>query len=575
MNTIAPNRRILLIDDNESIHQDFRKILNPATAGKTALASAAAELFGDGPGGLAEAGFEVDSAFQGQEGLEKVRQACAEGRPYAMAFVDVRMPPGWDGIETISRIWSEYEDIQIVICTAYSDYSLDQIAGKLGRTDRMLILKKPFDSIEVLQFADALTEKWRLSREARAKVEDLEERVAERTRELREGQQQLIEARKMELVGKLAGGIAHDFNTILTAIIGHAELIQQVAPEEGLPYESAVEIGKSAACAARLTHQLLAFSRKQMLKPERLDVNAMICALEAEFRLILQDGIEVRTEPNAANPWTRADASQIKEVLMSMVHNAGDAMRHGGKLTLEAADVTLDGTKASGDADVRAGEYVMIAVTDTGGGIADEVKAHLFEPYFTTKAQGAGKGLSLAMCHGILKQSGGHIAVRSEVGQGTTFEIYLPRFQDGRAATPPAGAVTAPVRGTEVILLVEENPVLRGVAATVLESQGYTVCRAATDRQAMSIAGRLGRVDLLVADSTMQEMTGLELAEWLCSSRPRMKALLTSTFDEGATGLRERDPGEGFLHKPYTPALLCRTVREVLDGNVPLMAGAC
>jgi len=176
-----PNRRILLIDDNESIHQDFRKILNPANAIKSALASAAAELFGPGADARVEADFELDSAIQGKQGLEMTRLALAEKRPYAMAFVDLRMPPGWDGIETISRIWSEDPGLQVVICTAYSDYTLDQIVGRLGRTDRLLILKKPFDAIEVLQFADALTEKWRLTREARVMREALEKRVAELT----------------------------------------------------------------------------------------------------------------------------------------------------------------------------------------------------------------------------------------------------------------------------------------------------------------------------------------------------------------------------------------------------------
>jgi two-component system NtrC family sensor kinase len=576
MNTrsIPRNRRILLIDDNESIHHDFRKILSPARSGKAELASAAAELFGPGVDQPVDEGFEIDSAFQGQEGLEKVRLACAEGRPYAMAFVDVRMPPGWDGIETISRIWKEYADLEIVVCTAYSDYSLDQIAGKLGRTDRMLILKKPFDAIEVLQFADALTEKWRLSREARAKVEELEDRVAERTRELREGQQQLIEARKMELVGKLAGGIAHDFNTILTAIIGHADLIQEVAPE-GLSHESAAEIGKSALCAAKLTQQLLAFSRKQLLKPERLDMNELICGIEPALRQILGDRIEMCTVANAANPWTRADAGQIREVLTSLVHNARYAMPHGGKLTIETADVTLGAADVPGDAEVKPGGYVMIAVTDTGGGIADEVKRHLFEPYFTTKALGEGKGLGLAVCHGILKQSGGHIAVRSELGKGTTFTVYLPRFQEAGPEEPAAGEAPLSERGMEVILLVEENAALRGMAATVLESQGYTVRRAATGRQAMSIAGRLDRVDLLVADSMMQEMTGKELAEWLCSSRPRMKVLLTSSYEQGKASLRAPDQGVEFLPKPYTPALLSRMTREALDSDPPLLAGAC
>jgi signal transduction histidine kinase len=574
MNTeiIAPNRRILLIDDNESIHQDFRKILNPRTPARAALAGAAAALFGDATlANAAEPEFEIDSAFQGQEGFERVQRACADQRPYAMAFVDIRMPPGWDGIETIRRIWSEYPDLQVVICTAYSDYSLDQIVGRLGRTDRMLILKKPFDAIEVLQFADSLTEKWRLSREASAKMAQLEILVEERTRELREGQQRLVEARKMELVGKLAGGVAHDFNSILTAIIGHADLIRQVTPPGELPFESAVEIGKSASCAAKLTHQLLAFSRKQMLNPERVDLNGTIREIEPALGRILREGTEVSIEASAENPCARVDAGQLRQVLISLAHNASDAMPHGGRLTLQTANVTLDAT----DPEVPPGDYIMIAITDTGNGIADEVKPHLFEPYFTTKAPGEGKGLALAVCHGILKQSGGHIAVFSHLGQGTSFKLYLPVCHESLAPSlslPPS--VLPSQRGTEVILLVEEDAALRAVAAAVLEDQGYLVRRAGSGGEAMSIARRLDRLDLLIADAAMEGMTGQELAEWLCSSRPEMKVLLASASADENRGQGGLDPDVGFLRKPYTPAALSREVRATLDDGAPFAESA-
>ena len=562
---IPANRRILLIDDNESIHLDFRKILNPKAPGRAALASVAADLFGGEPEpATTKPAYDISSAFQGEEGLEKVRQACAEGCPYAMAFVDIRMPPGWDGIETISRIWSEYPDLQVVICTAYSDYSLDQIVARLGRSDRMLILKKPFDSIEVLQLADSLTEKWRLGQAARARVEDLETLVAERTRELHEGQQKLIEARKMELVGKLAGGIAHDFNSILTAIIGHADLIRQVTAAGELPFESAVEIGKSAECAAKLTQQLLAFSRKQLLKLERVDVNAAIREIEPALRKLLGVEINVRIQGNAENPWATADAAQLEQVLISLAHNARDAMPNGGELTLETANLTLDANDSEG----RAGEYLMIAITDSGKGIADEVRPHLFEPYFTTKSPGEGKGLGLAACHGILKQSGGHIAVESEVGRGTTFKLYLPLLREGQSeGTSPTEAPDSSLasgHGTEVILLVEQSAALRGVAATLLENQGYVVRRAANGREAMSIARRMDRVDLLVADTVMDDMSGRELAQWLCASQPGMKLLLTAC-DNDQPDMQAPDPGNGYLRKPYAPGALSRRVRATLD----------
>jgi signal transduction histidine kinase len=571
IDSISANRRILVIDDNESIHQDFRKILNPSTPGRSALASAAAELFGSTAAGRPEAQFEIDSAFQGQEGLEMVREACEDKRPYAMAFVDVRMPPGWDGIETIRRIWEEYPDLQVVVCTAYSDYSLDQIISSLGRTDRLLILKKPFDAIEVLQLADALTEKWRLALDARLRMETLESRVAERTRELREGQKQLIEARKMELVGKLAGGIAHDFNTIFTAIIGHADLIRQVVPPGDLPFRSAIEIGKSAQAAAKLTHQILAFSRRQMLKPERLDINAAVRNSQPALLAVLGDAIALKIQTASSDPWTCADASQIQEVLISLAHNARDAMPHGGSLTVETANADCPAC-ASCEKEIGLRDYVAITITDTGVGIPEEVMQHIFEPYFTTKARAAGKGLGLAMCHGILKQSGGHISISSEVGIGTTVQIYLPRFREDSIEKP---AMIAPRsepaqfgRGTGVILLVEENPGLRGVAATVLQNQGYVVRLAGNSREAMSIAGRLDRIDLLLTDAILPDMTGHDLAEWLSSSRPGMKLLIASPSEEN-TGDLGPEPAATFLRKPYTPETLTRKVHAAMAGDVP------
>jgi two-component system NtrC family sensor kinase len=530
------NRRVLVIDDNESIHFDFRKILSPAAAGKAALANAAAEIFGEEKEkGEAHEGFEVDSATQGEEGLAKVRSACIEGRPYAMAFVDMRMPPGWDGVETIRRIWQEYPELQVVICTAYSDYSLNQIVGKLGRNDRLLVLKKPFDSVEVSQLANALTEKWRLERAARENIETLEERVAERTRELREGQQDLIEARKMELVGKLAGGIAHDFNSMLTAIIGHAELIAEAGGPEEVRM-GAAEIRRAAAAAGRMTRQLLGFSRKQVRQAERLDVNALIASLEPKVRGMLGSGIEMSMVFNAKQGHTEVDAVQLEEVLLSLAENSRDAMPEGGQFIVETSNVSA-----------AKGEMVLIAITDSGSGMTSEARERAFEPYFSTKAEG--KGMSLAMCLGVVKQNGGEIELKGDSGRGTTFRILLPcvEVQEEKSETEEANP------GTGVVLFVEGDAALRGVASTVLEAHGFTVYRAAGGREAISIAGRVNRIDLLVANTVMPEMTGKELAKWLCPLHPGIKTLFASSMGEGDC-----------LHMPYTPGTLVSRTRAAL-----------
>jgi two-component system cell cycle sensor histidine kinase/response regulator CckA len=380
-----------------------------------------------------------------------------------------------------------------------------------------------------------------------------------------------LEAGKLETVGRLAGGIAHDFNTILTAIIGHAELIGEAVPKGGPEFQSADQIGKSAARAAQLTQQLLAFSRKQMLQPEILDLNATVSEAELMLRRLLGDSIEVRVAINAKRPWAKADAGQIQQMLVQLASNAQDAMPRGGRLTLETGDITLDESYASTRSDVVAGDFVMIAISDTGGGIADEIKPHLFEPFFTTKKQGEGTGLGLAMCYGIAKQIGGHISVYSELGRGTTFKIYLPCVSSapsGQAAESAPVIKAAPARGTESILLVEDDDSLRDLAGIVLEKLGYTVHSAANGVEAMKIAENHMEIALLLTDVVMPQMSGKELADRLRSSRPFMKILFTSAYTEDAiTHHGILDPGIEFLHKPYTPSILARKVRQAIEGG--------
>jgi len=281
-------------------------------------------------------------------------------------------------------------------------------------------------------------------------------------------------------------------------------------------------------------------------------------------------GVKVTVSAGARDPWAMADAAHLEPVLASLAHNARDAMPEGGDLTLKTADVTVAPAEADEEGGNRPGDYLMISVSDTGAGITDEAKQHLFEPYFTTKGSGQGKGLALAMCYGVIKQMGGYISVESEAGKGATFSIFLPRILEGQVDSPLAEPLPAATRaeGMEVILLVEENPALRELASNVLEHRGYTVRRAGTAQEAMSIAGRHERVDLLLADGAMKDMTVSELADWLGSTRPAMKFLLTSPFEP--EGIPESaEPGPGFLRKPYTPSALSQKTRETLDAPVP------
>ena len=690
------NRRVLVIDDNPSIHDDFRKILSPPAATTAALDASTAAVFGPPPVAIRQTRFELDSAFQGQEGVMLAKKALEEGRPYAMAFVDIRMPPGWDGVETTQNLWGVDPGVQVVLCTAYADYSWDEMFEKIGNCDRLVILKKPLDAVEVLQLAHALTEKWWLHRQSRRKMAELESRVAERTRELQQtndalrASQQILEgiinaipvrvfwkdrnlvylgcnvifardagfadpkdiigkddhqmawrdqaeryrgddrqviesgcskllieepqttpegntitllsskmpllnskgeisgllgtymditerkrleaqvfqSQKMETVGKLAGGIAHEFNSILTAIIGQSELLLGDLPPGSALAENATEISKAAGRAATLTRQLLAYGRKQFLQPETLDLNRVITSMEGMLRHLMGDDVDLRIIPTPGLRAVRADTGQIEQVVMNLAINARQAMPNGGKLTLETANVSFDQESVDRNPELKPGDYVMLAITDTGAGMSQEVKARAFEPFFSTKGAGQGTGLGLSTCYGIIKQSGGHISVYSEPARGATFKVYLPQVE--QPTKSPIRRLDPPdlPRGTETILLVEDDPALREMAATLLRRLGYTILAAANGIEALSLKRQrdIGHIDLLFTDVVMPHMSGKELSERVRALYPRTRILFTSAYTENAIihqGVLNK--GVALLQKPFTPSALAHKLREVLD----------
>ena len=1059
------NRRVLVIDDNRAIHEDFRKILSPSSPTAAALDEAGMALFGTLPVVVQETRFEIDSAYQGQEGVQMVAKALEAGLPYAMAFVDVRMPPGWDGVETTRKMWEIDPNLQVVLCTAYSDYSWEEMFEKLGHSDGLLILKKPFDSVEAFQLAHALTEKWWLQRQSIRKMEELEKIVAERTRELqwksafleaqvhssidgilvvdplgrkilqnqrftdllripphfaadkddgpqlkwvsgimknpgqfiekvgylnshpdevsrdeielndgavldrysspvtgndgkyygriwtfrditerkraeealkesevryhtlfenmlegyahckilyekgvlvdfiylevnsafeklsglkdvagkkvsdlipgirensrelfetygrvaatgiperyetyleglgiwfsisvyshdrehfiavfdniterkqaenalresearfsgafefapigvalaspdgrwlkvnrvlcdlvgysegellartfqeithpgdldadlekarqtlagdihsyqiekryvhaqghlvtvllnvslvrddrgqplyfiaqiqditerkrteasrdrlvaileatpdlvsiydpggnltylnragrtllgvgmdeditktriadfipepashpiltvgipsavRQGiwsgetmllsrfghgflvsqviishkspegkieflstimrdmtqrkkeEAQLFQSQKMETVGKLAGGIAHEFNSIMTAIIGQSELLLNGLPPGDPLCNNANEIHMAAERAAILTRQLLAYGRKQILQPEILDLNSVLARMKPTLHHLVGLGTDVRIVSAAGLKTVKADAGQIEQVIMNIVMNAGDAMPQDGKLTLETANVTLDQEYVSGFPDVKAGEYVMLAITDTGTGISETVKSRIFEPFFSTKPVGQGTGLGLSTCYGIVKQSGGHIGVYSELGRGSTFKVYLPQVEQQAHVPIQRIHATDLPRGTETVLLVDDDPALRIMSTTLLRRLGYTVLAAADGVEALGLKQQdsTGHVDLLFTDVVMPHMSGKELAARVSALYPQTRILFTSAYTENAIVHQGvLDEGVALLQKPFTPSALAHKLREVLD----------
>ena len=820
------NLRILVIDDNRAIHDDFRKILcSTQRHGKT-LEDAETLLF-DSPApnaGAKRITFEIDSAYQGKEGLALVQKAAESGRPYAMAFVDVRMPPGWDGVETTARIWEVCPDLQIVICTAYSDYSWDEMSAKLSSSDQLVILKKPFDTVEVLQLANALTEKWRLQQQVRLKVDHLEKLVQERTKVLQEtntnleseiaerkraaealreseeryqllfrrnplpmlvidmatlaylavnetavreygysveeflsmtvkdirspeelsalsqqtaemrasesnffatrhrkkdgsiidvevicrtiafagyeaklvlvndvtqrklaedriheqamlldlahdaifvrdlegniqfwnkgaeslygwttseavgntvakifsridgvsyeveekalmekgewsgelhdqtkaGQAviadsrwtllrnesgtprsvlvintditekkkleaQFLRSQRMEGIGTLATGMAHDLNNILAPILMSAGTLRWELTAEDREL-AITRIEMSVKRGAEIIQQVLTFGRG--VTGERVAVNP-VAMMQEMTQIIGQTfpkdiGIVLDAKDDV---WPiMGDKTQIHQVLLNLCINARDAMPHGGKLTLETRNVILDESYAAVHSDVRAGNYVLIAVSDTGVGIPESIRDRVFDPFFSTKEVGRGTGLGLSMVYGFVKQSDGHIKVYSEEGFGTTFKLYLPQ-----AGGSPEQVATGPLSaelegGHETVLIVEDDPLVRSYVDTQLQSLGYRTLSAANGAEALAIADGGAAFDLLFTDVIMPgRLNGRQLAAEMAQRRPGLKVLFTSGYTENAIIHHGRlDSGVLLLAKPYRKLDLARMVRIAL-----------
>jgi PAS domain S-box-containing protein len=386
---------------------------------------------------------------------------------------------------------------------------------------------------------------------------------------LRKSEAQLVQSQKLETVGKLAGGIAHEFNSILTAIIGQCELMLEDLPAGNPLVNNATEISKAATRAATLTRQLLAYGRGQFLRPETLDLNQVIAGMNDVLgHLMGREKVVVNIIPAAGLRMVKADAGQIEQIIMNLAMNARDAMPNGGKLTLETANVSFDQDSVGNYSELKPGDYVMLAISDTGRGMSEAVKARAFEPFFTTKDVGQGTGLGLSTCYGIAKQSGGHISVYSEPGRGTTFKVYLPQVE----AQPklPIQRLDSPElpRGTETILLVEDDPALRHMAGTLLSRLGYKVLTAANGVEALSLSHEpgSGRIELLFTDVVMPHMSGKELADRVRVLYPHTRILFTSAYTENAIVHQGAlDQGVRLIQKPFTPSALARKVREVLD----------
>src|SRR5215472_8509850 len=382
---------------------------------------------------------------------------------------------------------------------------------------------------------------------------------------------QLQQARRVEAVGRLAGGVAHDFNNLLTIIKGYVELALNRTLDQPELHGNIQRIGEAAERAVTLVRQLLAFSRKQVLKPEVLDLNSIVLNMDKLVRRLMSDTIEIKTRVDRNLGNVKADPGQIEQVILNLIVNARDAMPNGGKLLIETSNAEVDSRMSHEQWTVKAGPYVMLSVTDTGIGMSAETVAHIFEPFYTTKEGSRGTGLGLSTVYGIVKQSGGHISVQSELGKGTTFQVYLPRVEEA-VTEPQKKEIREPKsgEGQETILLVEDEPELRKLARMSLTELGYSVIEARDSQDALRLGGLQGpKIHLLLTDVVMPGMSGRDLARELTAHHSHLRVLYMSGYaynliDESGA----QKEGHSFLQKPFTPRALARKVRETLDRPV-------
>jgi signal transduction histidine kinase len=411
--------------------------------------------------------------------------------------------------------------------------------------------------------------------------DSLEQRVQERTAELtttnaalqeqistRERlENQLLQAQKLESIGRLAGGVAHDFNNMLTAILGYTELIKEECPLNEDAQEYLQNVTQAADRATNLTRQLLSFARKQVIEPKVVNLNALSLSLHTMLYRLIGDNIQLEMLLDEELHSVKVDPGQFEQILVNLIVNARDAMPDGGKVTIETHNAVLDEEYAHEHEGVPPGEYVMLAVSDTGTGMEEGIRLHIFEPFFTTKEKGRGTGLGLATVYGIVRQAGGHIWLYSEPGEGTTFKIYMPRTLEAVEEPAVRWEQTDQLDGTESVLLVEDDPSVRGLVGQTLRKRGYTVLEADNGEEALRLVReRSSSVDLLITDVLMPGISGKELSDQLQIQHPSMKVLFVSGYTENTIvhhGVLE--PGVAFLSKPFTSPMLMQRVREVLD----------
>ncbi len=491
---------------------------------------------------LQRGGFEP--SFRHVVSFDQLDQAL--GEPWEIAVSDFGSPD-FGALAVLRMIQERAVDLPLFV-----------VSGKIKETDVLAALKAGA--------ADHLT-RGNLMRLNAAVEREL--RLVELRRERTRLEEQFRQAQKMEAVGRLAGGVAHDFNNLLTVITGYSDMLLAGRDLKESQRSALEEIRRSAERGGALTHQLLAFSRRQPLEPRTVHINELMLQVETLLRRLIGEDIELVTIMAAAQDAVDADPGRLEQVIMNLAVNARDAMPKGGKLTIETNTIHLSKAFSAKQLGVQPGRYVCISMADTGVGMDESTQSHLFEPFFTTKNPGRGTGLGLATAYGIIRQSGGAIAFSSELGAGTTARIYLPLAQVSAEEKPGAEAQASSYMGGETILLVEDEARVRKLIVDVLTSRGYQVLEATRGDEALRLSKSYqGRIDLAVVDVVMPELSGPELVRLISAQRSELRVLYISGYtDEAIVHHGISESGTAFLQKPFLPDTLARKVREILDSR--------